>query len=293
MGPLGRGHLESDEPMRVLLLGATGMLGSAIYGELHKEVEFVLGVRHFDNLALLRQKFGGLGDHQSFEFNAAWAHAASYVQQCAGTVDWVINACGVTIPFAGKDTNVTLMVNGIFPHMLAHVYGNRLIHISTDCVYDGKSETSYDEKSPRSPLDIYGMSKSIGEPEECLTLRTSIIGRELHGFTGLLEWFLRQKGQTIQGYTGHSWNGITTKQFAKICRQIMTRPSLQSALGVRHIFSTSVTKYEMLLAFQKKFGIDCTIEPNSGTKQNRRLGTVYDFNIAVENPSFAQMIEEM
>jgi dTDP-4-dehydrorhamnose reductase len=279
--------------MRVLLLGATGMLGSAIYGELHDEVEFVLGVRHFDNLALLKQKFGGLGDHQSFQFNAAWAHAATYVQQCAGPVDWVINACGVTIPFSGKDTNVTLMVNGIFPHLLAHIYGDRMIHISTDCVYDGKSKTPYDENSPRSPLDIYGMSKSIGEPEECLTLRTSIIGRELHGFTGLLEWFLKQKGQTIQGFTEHSWNGITTKQFAKACWQIMTRPSLQSAKGVRHIFSSTVSKYDMLCMFREKFGVDCAIGQNSDTKQNRTLRTIYDFNVALEIPPFAKMIEEM
>jgi dTDP-4-dehydrorhamnose reductase len=279
--------------MRVLLLGATGMLGSAIYGELHDEVEFVLGVRHFDNVALLEQKFGGVKNHKHIQFNAAWAHAATYLQQTAGEVDWVINACGVTIPFSGKDTNVTLMVNGIFPHLLAHTYKDRLIHISTDCVYDGKSKTPYDENSPRSPLDIYGMSKSIGEPEECLTLRTSIIGRELHGFTGLLEWFLKQKGQTIQGFAKHSWNGITTRQFAKVCRQIMTRPSLQGITGVRHIFSSTLSKYDMLLMFKDKFGVDCTIQPNNETRQNRTLRTNYDFNVAVENPSFAKMIEEM
>lgn len=279
--------------MKVLLLGATGMLGSAIYAELHNDVELVLGVRHFDAMALLEQKFGGVRQHKHVQFNAAWAHAATYVQQTAGEVDWVINACGVTIPFSGKDTNVTLMVNGIFPHLLAHIYRERMIHISTDCVYDGKSDSLYTEESPRSPTDIYGMSKSIGEPEECLTLRTSIIGRELHGFTGLLEWFLKQKGNTIQGFSEHYWNGLTTKQFAKVCRRIISEQTLQGVTGVRHIFSTTVSKYRMLCEFKHKFEVDCVIEPNGDTKQNRILGTRHSLNSMLAIPGFSQMVEEM
>jgi dTDP-4-dehydrorhamnose reductase len=278
--------------MKILLLGATGMLGSAIYAELHDKAELVLGVRHFDTLALLEQKFGGVRQHRHIQFNAAWAHAATYLKQNVGEVDWVINAAGVTIPFAGKDSNVTLMVNGVFPHLLAHTYRNRLIHISTDCVYDGKSESPYDENSPRSPLDIYGMSKSIGEPEECLTLRTSIIGRELHGFTGLLEWFLKQNGQKVQGFTDHLWNGITTKQFAKVCWRIMNEPEL-AVCGVRHVYSTTVPKIQMLRVFAKRFGVQCEIQPVEKGWCNRTLATVCALNRLLEIPPFEQMIEEM
>lgn len=279
--------------MKILLLGAGGMLGSAIYEEFHNDFELILGVRHFDALALLEQKFGGVRQHRNIQFNAAWAHAATYVQQAAGDVDWVINACGVTIPFSGKDTNVTLMVNGIFPHLLAHVYRERMIHVSTDCVYDGKSDELYTEESPRSPTDIYGMSKSIGEPPECLTLRTSIVGRELHGFTGLLEWFLKQKGNTIQGFSQHYWNGLTTKQLAKVCRRIVSEQTLQGVTGVRHIFSTTMTKYAMLCVFRDHFGIDCVIEPNSDSKQNRILGTRHSLNSMLTIPGFRQMVEEL
>jgi len=181
-------------------------------------------------------------------------------------------------------------VNGALPHILARTFGERLIHITTDCVYDGMDGYPYDERSLKTPADIYGLSKSLGEPAECLTIRTSIIGRELSGFTGLLEWFLRQEEKTITGFANHYWNGITTQQFGVLCDKLMSATNGLPKRGVFHVFSTPVSKYEMLLAFQKKYGVQCTIERDETQRLNRCLATIKTLNNALNVPTFDEML---
>jgi dTDP-4-dehydrorhamnose reductase len=293
-----------DKPMKkVLLLGATGMLGSAVYGVLNKKYDLVLGIRNGEKAALLKNRFDGADRAKIVPFDAAQIyqeHAAKkgfpsefmtqFLEQ-VGDVDRVINAVGVTIPFALHDPAMTFFVNGALPHLLAERFGEKLIHITTDCVYNGKESFPYDENSPKSPTDIYGLSKSLGEPASCLTIRTSIIGRELAGCTGLLEWFLQQGGKTITGFAEHYWNGITTQQFGKLCDQIMESPQAYPRRGVYHVYSTVVSKYEMLLAFQRKFGVSCTIKADTENKLNRTMTTVKELNPMLQTPSFNEMLD--
>lgn len=290
---------------KVLLLGATGMLGSAVYGVLRQKYDLILGVRNLERLALLEKAHGGTAAHQILPFDAAPIYQdyiakkgdrGGYLTEClrrAGDVDHVINAIGVTIPFSLRDPASTFFVNGALPHTLARAFGERLIHITTDCVYSGKEGFPYDENSSKSPTDLYGLSKSIGEPAECLTIRTSIIGRELDGFTGLLEWFLQQEGKTITGFAKHYWNGVTTKQFGKLCDKIMQTPDSYPRHGIYHVFSTVVSKYEMLLAFQRKFGIHCTIKADNENKLNRSMTSVKELNRLLQVPSFSDMLEDL
>ncbi len=286
----------------VLLMGATGMLGNAVYRVLKDQYHLKMAVRNPDKIKLLERAHGGTGEHEVLAFDAAGVYQ-DYLEKkgfpgkyfCdflnrVGPVDHVINAIGVTIPFSLREPPMTFFTNGALPHLLARVFGERLIHITTDCVYDGKDGFPYSENSPRSPVDIYGLSKSLGEPTECLTIRTSIIGRELGGGTGLLEWFLRQQGQTIQGFAGHYWNGITTRQFANVCDQIMRAPDAFPRRGVYHVFSTAVSKYEMLLAFQARYGVRCTIQAESSNQLNRTMTTVKELNGMLKMPSFAEML---
>jgi dTDP-4-dehydrorhamnose reductase len=184
-----------------------------------------------------------------------------------------------------------MFVNGMFPHILSSIFGDKLIHITTDCVFNGTEGAPYDENSPHSYTDIYGSSKSLGEPKHSITLRTSIIGRETHGYTGLLEWFLEQKGKTVKGYTEHYWNGITTTQFGKLCDFLMEWNPVRP--GIYHIFGETVSKYQMLCAFKEKYKVDCEIVPDNSTKLNRTLSTVKDLNYCAKIPSFAKMLEEM
>ncbi len=290
---------------RVLLLGATGMLGSAVYGVLKDRYQLVLAVRHPTKIELLERAHGTAVGSQVVPFDAGGmlqdfqarkadpGEALASFLGAAGDVDFVINAIGVTIPFAARDPALTLFVNGALPHVLARVFGARLIHITTDCVYNGREGFPYDEASAKSPTDLYGLSKSLGEPTDCLTLRTSIIGRELDGFTGLLEWFLGQKGKTIHGFTNHFWNGITTRQFGVICDTIMQNPGRFPRSGLYHVYSTVVSKYEMLKKFQQKCNLDCTIVPENENRLNRTLATVRELNGLLEVPSFEQMLEAL
>jgi dTDP-4-dehydrorhamnose reductase len=290
---------------RVLLLGATGMLGSAVYGVLNRKYDLILGVRNTDKLTLLEKAYGGTARHTILPFDAGLIYQdyvtrkgapGEYLTEFlrrAGEVEHVINAIGVTIPFSMREPALTFFINGALPHILAQRFGEKLIHITTDCVYDGKQGFPYDENSLKSPIDVYGLSKSLGEPACCLTIRTSIIGRELDGMTGLLEWFLQQEGKTITGFAEHYWNGITTQQFGKLCDQIMESPDSFPRRGVYHVFSTVVSKYEMLVAFQRKYGLRCTLKPDKENKLNRSMASVKELNQLLRVPCFSEMLEAL
>jgi dTDP-4-dehydrorhamnose reductase len=257
--------------MKVLVLGANGMLGHAVTEELSKDFEVIPVTRKQVTIDF------------DFDPSALDCYNAEYV----------INCVGVTIPFSQQDPAKTVLVNSIFPHVLADAFGDRLIHITTDCVYSGTDgKAPYTEFATTSAQNLYGLSKSLGEPKNAVTIRTSIIGRETHGFTGLLEWFLREaknKG-TVDGYTQHMWNGVTTKQFGKICRKLM---EWRHPAGLYHVHSTDVLKYEMLLAFKKKYDLDCVIRPVDGPVCDRRLRTIHSLCEGLDIPSFEEMIEEM
>jgi dTDP-4-dehydrorhamnose reductase len=296
-------HPRGDKTLkRVLLLGATGMLGSAVHDVLKDKYQLLLAVRNIEKVSLLDWDPKGAAKHYVQCFDAApiyrdyaekkgfpGATLSAFLQQ-VGEVDHVINALGVTIPFALRDPALTFFVNSALPHILARTFGEKLIHITTDCVYSGSEGFPYNEKSPKSPPDLYGLSKSLGEPTDCLTIRTSIIGRELDGFTGLLEWFLQQEGKTITGFKGHYWNGITTRQFGEICHKLISSPNSFPRRGLFHVFSTVVSKYDMLQAFQRKYGIRCTIQPDHEKMLNRSLSTVKELNALLKIPSFDEML---
>jgi len=290
---------------KVLLLGTTGMLGSAVYDVLKDKYNLILSIRDKNKIDLLDKTYGGVKKHKVVEFDASFlyqnflgkkGYPSDYLSlflKDIGEVDYVINAIGITIPFSLENQALTFFINSAFPHILAKTFGKKLIHITTDCVYNGKEGFPYDENSPKTPVDIYGLSKSLGEPDSCLTIRTSIIGRELEGFTGFLEWFLNQKEKSINGFVNHFWNGITTKQFGKVCDEIMAHPKKYPKTGLYHIFSTTVSKYEMLLKFKEKYNIDCEIKKDEEQKLDRTLSTIYDFNKKLNIPSFGEMLKEL
>lgn len=290
---------------QVLLLGATGMLGSAVYDILKDKYNLVLTVRNVEKIALLDKAYGGVNNHRVLEFDASrlyqdfvnkkgypGEYLPSFLEK-VGSIDYVINAIGVTIPFSIENPALTFFINSALPHILARIFGEKLIHITTDCVFNGKEGFPYNENSPKIPVDLYGLSKSLGEPMNCLTLRTSIIGRELESFTGLLEWFLQQKGKIITGFANHFWNGITTREFGRICDEIMSHPEKYPKTGLYHIFSTTVSKYEMLLDFERKYSIGAKINKDAKNKLNRTLVTIYEVNKKFNIPPFEKMIKEL
>jgi len=188
--------------------------------------------------------------------------------------DVIINAAGVIKQNpSSNDVINTLMINSILPHRLAALatkYGSRLIVISTDCVFSGKSGM-YAEDDPADSLDLYGRSKNLGEVagENCLTIRTSIIGRELFSHHSLVEWFLSNGGGTVRGFRKAIFSGFPTLVFADIISLILTdHPELN---GIWHISSDPIDKFTLLQLLNRAFGAHVQVEPDDSFVIDRSL----------------------
>lgn len=266
---------------KVLILGGNGMLGAAL-------------VRWFaaqPDLAVQATTRAGLAPAQLVRVTESvkWvaldvdhASVASLTALCSG-FDLVINAIG-RIKQRICDTSLTdreaaLVANALFAVMLAQAAeaaGCKVVQIATDCVYSGAS-SHYVETDRHDATDLYGLSKSLGEvvSPNVINLRCSIVGLELASSFSLLNWFLAQKpSATIQGYTNHHWNGVTTLQFAKICHGLLN--SGWPGVADTHVVpADSLTKFELLEIFARTFGRnDVSILPTEASQNiDRTLGT--------------------
>ena len=188
--------------------------------------------------------------------------------------DYILNCIGIIKPFMKESLTASILINSLFPRLLsswgAHT-STKIIHITTDCVFSGK-DGNYDENSLHDCTDDYGKTKSLGEPENCMVLRTSIIGEEIHKNASLIEWAKSMKGKKTQGFTNHLWNGMTTTQYADVCSQIIDK-NLYSQ-GLFHIFSDTVNKYELVSYISESLQLDLQIEPHqTKTASDRTLNT--------------------
>jgi len=163
--------------------------------------------------------------------------------------------------------------------------------VTTDCVFDGK-KGAYNEQDLHTATDVYGLSKSLGEPEYATVVRTSIIGEELSGKLSLLEWVKSNSGKEVNGFTNHYWNGITCLQFAKLCEKIID--SKNCWCGVRHLFSpNSVSKYELVKLISDVFDLNVVVKKFEAQDLcDRTLGSIYDKPL-FEIPDLATQLEEL
>lgn len=280
--------------MKILVLGATGMLGHKLLQELSHRFQVVGTVRG----SLL--KFKGhpilkcislLGDVrvenlESVE-QAVFNTRPSVVINCIGIVKQVA---------AARDPLISIAVNALFPHHLAHICrdaGIRLIHISTDCVFSGH-KGNYREDDVFDADDLYGRTKFLGELDYvgCLTLRTSTVGRELETSHGLIEWFLGQQGKTIKGYKQAIFSGFTTRALTEIIAKIIIEsPDMQ---GVWHVASEPISKFDLLSMVKQVYDLKVQIEPDEEIVCDRSLNA-NRFNKATGfiAPSWSDMIEQM
>jgi len=257
--------------MNVLILGATGMLG-------HKLVQ-VLPV-HSSVTGAIRDPAAAFADHPVLrhvellgDIRVEDFHSVVQAMSKARP-DVVINCVGIVKQRPEAEDPVTsIAVNSLFPHRLASLckaVGSRLIHLSTDCVFSG-NRGNYAESDPADPVDLYGRTKLLGELhyEHCLTLRTSMIGRELRTSYGLLEWLLSQQGKSVSGYRRAVFSGFTTLALAEIVSWIVhDQPELR---GVWHVASEPISKYELLSLVNRVYGRDIEIEPDDTIICDRSL----------------------
>lgn len=188
--------------------------------------------------------------------------------------DCVINCVGIIKQLAASAEYIpALSVNSLFPHrlaMLCKASNARLIHISSDCVFDGL-KGNYKESDASNASDLYGRTKFLGEVStytHCITLRTSIIGHELASQYGLVEWFLSQK-QSVNGFTKAIFSGFPTIELVNIIlNHVIPDNTLQ---GLYHVSSDSINKNDLLKMIAKQYGIATTIIPNDSFVADRSL----------------------
>lgn len=285
---------------KVVIIAPTGMLGNAMYKHFYTKYEVILLYRNEAYLHLLpdiaNHKIIQCDLQELYEDYIKGFTTESYftkLVQKIGDVDGVINCAGITKPHSLQSPEVTFFINGAFPHILSEVYQEKLIQIATDCVFDAVKKAPYTEEAARLPADLYGLSKSLGEPsEKSLVLRTSIIGEELHGQSLLISWLKNQKGDVF-GFTNHFWNGITTKQFAIICESIISQRNTFPKAGLFHIFSNDISKYELLCLLKEKYTLTIGINKKESEPVDRRLATKYSLNDSLSIPSIQEMIEQL
>lgn len=288
---------------RVVIIAPTGMLGNAVYKQFHKTYELILLYRSKEYLKLLPEYANHMGivfdlakiyqEYKDGFADSKISSTFSEVIEKIGPVDGVINCAGITKPHSLANPELTLFINGAFPHLLSGLYKEKLIQIATDCVFDGNEDSPFTETDVKLPADLYGLSKSLGEPsEKSLVLRTSIIGEELHAHSLFISWVKKQKGDVL-GFTNHFWNGMTTNQFAKICDEIISHRKKYPQHGLFHIFSSDVSKYDMVVALKEKYKLDITVIPKNTPKVDRRLRTAHTLNEKLHIPDFATMIQEL
>jgi dTDP-4-dehydrorhamnose reductase len=187
--------------------------------------------------------------------------------------DVVINCIGVVKQLAeADDPLVAIPINSLLPHQLAKLcssVGARLVHISTDCVFSG-TKGSYTEDDFPDADDLYGRSKLLGEVDypHAVTLRTSIIGHELHSSRGLVGWFLAQR-QAVKGYTRAIFSGFPAVELARVIRDVVI-PN-RTLVGLYHVATSPISKCALLELIAKAYGVDTAIVPDSRVVIDRSL----------------------
>jgi dTDP-4-dehydrorhamnose reductase len=188
-----------------------------------------------------------------------------------------------------------LELNALLPHQLAFVAqkaGARLVHFSTDCVFSGK-KGNYVETDFPDAEDLYGRTKLLGETHypHTLTLRTSMIGRELSRKTSLVEWFVAQRGP-VQGYRRAIYTGFTTLEIARLVEQLITEHP--EANGLWHVSSEPISKFDLLGLVRKHFGLDTEIVPDDTFVCDRSLRSDrFRSAFGYTPPTWDKMIQEL
>jgi dTDP-4-dehydrorhamnose reductase len=281
--------------MKILILGGSGMLGHRLWIDLRKQHETWVTLRGTVNEFPDTPKFPR-------EFIRTNVDALNFdqVMRALASIqpDLVINCIGLIkqMGHLAKDPLFSISLNAMLPHrisMICRVAKIRMVHISTDCVFSGKKGNYTEEDAPDAE-DLYGRTKLLGEVSysHCITLRTSIIGRELKNKLGLIEWFLAQKGP-INGFKHAIYTGFTTDEIARvISKYIIPNPNLS---GVYHVSSNPISKYDLLFLAKKAFKReDIEVRPEENFFCDRSLNSQRFLDFTGYNPpSWQEMMDEL
>jgi len=280
--------------MRVLVLGASGMLG-------HKVMQRFGG--RFDVTGTVRgpaDRWAGhpvLGSMRFLGEIRAEDPGTVAAALSATRPDVVVNCVGITkqLP-AAKAAIPSLEVNALFPHRLAQLCetsGARLIHLSTDCVFSGR-KGGYTEDDPSDAEDLYGRTKYLGEVSGpgCLTLRTSIIGRQLEGHNSLIEWFITRRGGEATGYARAIFSGFPTITLADLIGDVIEKhPRLN---GLWHVSTDPINKYDLLTLVDQALALGVTLRRDDSFFCDRSLdSTRFRQETGYRPPPWPELVKRM
>ena len=257
--------------MKVLVIGASGMLGSTVLRVLSEKKDWQVfgtvrdeGVKQFFSESIGKRIRAGVDVEQQHSL-------IKILDQMRPDV--VINCTGLTKhKMKIDDLLVSVPINALVPHQMAEfckLMSVRLIHVSTDCVFSGE-RGGYVEGDPTDARDAYGKSKALGEVDysHAITLRTSIIGHELQSKISLLDWFLSQR-VSCKGYTRAIFSGLPTVIFAQIIRDAVIPHKELS--GLYHVAAKPISKFNLLKLIADVYGKVINIEPDDTLVVDRSL----------------------
>jgi len=283
--------------MNVLVLGAEGMLGHKVYQVLGERLPGVAGTIYgalsdpFYRRVDLFHRGEIIERVDAMDFPALRAlileRRPAHLVNCIGIIKQRDEA-SLPIP--------SIALNSLLPHLLADwasTYGGRVFHFSTDCVFSGE-RGGYTEDDPPDARDLYGRTKFLGEVRAAgaLTLRTSIIGRELREFRSLLEWFLSQEGGTVRGFRRHIYSGVTTPYMARlVARLIEEHPDLS---GLYQVTGRTIDKHALLCKLRDAFHLDVEVVPDDSTRCDRSMvGDRFVRATGIEPPPWDELVAEL
>jgi dTDP-4-dehydrorhamnose reductase len=279
--------------MKIMILGGSGMLGHRLWIDLSRAHDVWVTVRTSASMmpdlpGMDRSRIRDYVDMLDFD-NVMRAFAS--IQP-----ELVINCIGlVKQNLLSNDPLSVIELNARLPHRVSlacRTAGARMVHISTDCVFSGRTG-NYTEETPSDAEDLYGRSKFLGEVAypHTITLRTSIIGRELRTRYGLTEWFLNQQ-QAVKGFKRAIFSGFTTQAISQILLDyVIPNASLS---GVWQVASQPISKYDLLHLMKQAYRKKIEIQPEETTAVDRSLdGSRFNAATGFVAPAWPEMIQEM
>jgi len=280
--------------MDVLVLGAYGMLGHRLLldlGKKHDVAGTVRTVRKWDAPIMeslsSQEMISGVDASDISSIKAIIErHRPRYVVNCIGIVKQAE---------AAKDPISSITINSLLPHQLAKMaknVGGTLIHFSTDCVFSGR-EGNYSQEHIPDPVDLYGRSKLLGEvSENGITIRSSLIGREIDSRNGLVEWFLSNRGKSVTGFRRAAFSGFTTHEMANVVEMLIEKRPVTN--GVWQVASDPITKFDLISKVDAEAKCQIKIEPNDEVVCDRSLnGELFSQATGYRAPSWDDMIKSM
>ncbi|EKO3378157.1 SDR family oxidoreductase [Vibrio fluvialis] len=278
--------------MKVLVIGASGMLGYSLFSNLHENKELsVFGTIRANQPS---EHFQGFEENI---FTSVDVDDFSTIEHVVESLkpQLVLNCVGlIKQNDIAKNHVAAISINALLPHKLAALCDTvsaKLIHFSTDCVFTGK-QGMYTEESAPDSFDLYGLSKKLGEVEygNHLTLRTSIIGHELSSNLSLIDWFLSQEGQ-VRGFSKAIFSGLPTCYIAKMLSEKIFNSDVK---GLYHLSVDPIDKYTLLKLVSNSYKKNILINPDDTLHIDRSLdSTKLRTEIDFTPPPWEELVDYM